>query len=87
MSSYLTATQAKSIYLYQNLRAKVQRCCANIHFNRQCLVSNTYSCFVSIRQCIIFSRVPVGKGGRSSTVIKVLCYKSEGRWFDPSWCQ
>ena len=18
---------------------------------------------------------------------KVLCYKSEGRWFDPSWCQ
>jgi len=21
------------------------------------------------------------------TVVKVLCYKSEGRWFDPSWCQ
>ena len=21
-----------------------------------------------------------------STVVKVLCYKSEGRWFDPSWC-
>ena len=20
------------------------------------------------------------------TVFKVLCYKSEGRWFDPSWC-
>jgi len=20
------------------------------------------------------------------TVVKVLCYKSEGRWFDPSWC-
>jgi len=20
-----------------------------------------------------------------STVVKVLCYKSEGRWFDPSW--
>ena len=19
--------------------------------------------------------------------VKVLCYKSEGRWFDPSWCQ
>jgi hypothetical protein len=19
-------------------------------------------------------------------VVKVLCYKSEGRWFDPSWC-
>jgi len=22
-----------------------------------------------------------------STVVKVLCYKSEGSWFDPSWCQ
>jgi len=21
-----------------------------------------------------------------STVVKVLCYKSEGRWFDPKWC-
>ena len=24
---------------------------------------------------------------RHCTVIKVLCYKSEGRWFDPRWCQ
>jgi len=24
---------------------------------------------------------------RGSTVVKVLWYKSEGRWFDPSWCQ
>jgi len=24
---------------------------------------------------------------RGSTVVKVLRYKSEGRWFDPSWCQ
>jgi len=24
---------------------------------------------------------------RSSTVVKVLCYKSVGHWFDPSWCQ
>ena len=21
-----------------------------------------------------------------ATVVKALCYKSEGRWFDPSWC-
>ena len=27
------------------------------------------------------------KEDRDSTVVKVLCYKSEGRWFDPSWCQ
>ena len=26
-------------------------------------------------------------GDRGSTVVKVLCYKPEGRWFDPSWCQ
>jgi len=26
-------------------------------------------------------------GGHGNTVLKVLCYKSEGRWFDPSWCQ
>jgi len=25
-----------------------------------------------------------GLGG--STVVKELCYKSEGRWFDPRWC-
>ena len=24
---------------------------------------------------------------KRSTVVKVLCYKSEGRWFDPSLCQ
>jgi len=27
------------------------------------------------------------EGHRGSTVVKVLCYKSEGRWLDPSWCQ
>jgi len=26
-------------------------------------------------------------GDRGSTVVKVLCYKSEIRWFDPSWYQ
>ena len=26
-------------------------------------------------------------GDRGSTVVKMLCYKSEGRWFDLSWCQ
>jgi len=25
-------------------------------------------------------------GDRGGTVVKVLCYKSEGRWFDPSCC-
>ena len=26
-------------------------------------------------------------GDRGNTVVKVLYYKSEGHWFDPSWCQ
>jgi hypothetical protein len=26
-------------------------------------------------------------GDRGRTVVKVLRYKSEGRWFDPRWCQ
>jgi len=25
-------------------------------------------------------------GDRGGTVVKVLCYESEGRWFDSSWC-
>ena len=25
-------------------------------------------------------------GDRVSTLVKALCYKSEGRWFDPRWC-
>ena len=25
-------------------------------------------------------------GDRGGTVVKVLCYKSEGSWFDPRWC-
>ena len=28
--------------------------------------------------------VPLSRG---STVVKVLCFKSEGCWFNPSWCQ
>ena len=33
--------------------------------------------------------IPAGVSGFfiDITVVKVLCYKSEGRWFDPSWCQ
>ena len=27
------------------------------------------------------------QGHRVSTVVEVLCYKSEGHWFDPSVCQ
>jgi len=33
-----------------------------------------------------FTYVTVYGGERGSTVAKMLCYKSEVRWFDPSWC-
>jgi len=36
---------------------------------------------------IKFNKVQVICGDRGSTVVKVLCYNSDGRWFDPSWCQ
>jgi len=39
----------------------------------------------TIRQLLL--GVNTSRGDRGSTVVKVLCYKSEGRWFDPSWCQ
>ena len=34
----------------------------------------------------IYIYLYIHTGERGSTVVKVLCYKSEGRWFDPSWC-
>ena len=33
----------------------------------------------------IFEGTPLTED-RGSTVGKVLCYKFEGRWLDPSWC-
>ena len=28
----------------------------------------------------------ISVGDRGGTVVKALCYKSEGRWFNPRWC-
>ena len=39
----------------------------------------------SMRQ--VFSGSTSIFGDRGKTVVKVLCYKSEGHWFDPSCCQ
>jgi len=33
-----------------------------------------------------FKQTYIKEGDRGGTVAKVLCYKWEGRWFDPSWC-
>jgi len=36
--------------------------------------------------CVLIVSSTNYSGDRGSTVVKMLCYKSEGRWFDPSWC-
>ena len=36
--------------------------------------------FFGCDYCVLFTI----NRDRGSTVVKVLCYKSEGRWFDPS---
>ena len=35
----------------------------------------------------LFDKVLYYIGDRGSTVVKVLRYKSDGRWFDPRLCQ
>ena len=39
-----------------------------------------------VRSRCLKTQPSIVTGDRGSTVVKVLCYKSEGRWFDPSWC-
>ena len=46
-----------------------------------CLISD----FI-LTSCIHVRLTTCKPGDRGGTVVKVLCYKSEGRWFDPSWC-
>jgi len=41
-------------------------------------------CCSSQRVCFHFGSTPYLRGDRCSTVVKVLCYKSEGHWFDPN---
>ena len=38
---------------------------------------------ISLQMAVVL----VTLGDRGGTVVKVLRYKSEGRWFDDSWCQ
>jgi hypothetical protein len=42
-------SQAKYIYLYKNLRIKVQRCCANIYFYQQCLKQGVVQKYAQIK--------------------------------------
>ena len=44
---------------------------------------SSHACFIICR----FRWPPFKDGDLDSTVVKVLGYKSEGCWFDSSWCQ
>ena len=44
------------------------------------------SCYVAVFDGSSEKKVVSIKINRGSTAVKVLCYKSEGRWFNPSWC-
>jgi len=58
-----------------------------LHWNHSILTDKT---ILSSRPDITFMNKKTKNtfliGDRGSTVVKVLCYKSVGRWFDPSWC-
>ena len=44
---------------------------------------------LTLRACVAYKKgeKPIYiYGDRGSTVVKMLCYKSEGRWFDSRWC-
>jgi len=46
-----------------------------------------FSSALNGNKCKAFRFLPLPlRGDRGGTVVKVLCYKSEGRWFDPRWC-
>ena len=68
----------------------VLRCSVFFHFQgiwRICFLF--FACFDSLLKDGLLERIlipSIAQGDRSSTVVKALCYKSEGRWFDPSWC-
>jgi len=43
------ASQAKTINLYKNTRAKLLKCCANIYFNKHCLVKKVIPKYAKLK--------------------------------------
>ena len=71
----------------------VTRTCLNVTLNVQSVARLVFKTaddrhlmcsYASVRN--IYVGVKKLIGDRGSTMVKVLCYKSEGRWFDPSLC-
>ena len=47
--SKFIASQARSIHQYKNLKIKVLKSCADIFFNRQCLITKTVPHYMNIK--------------------------------------
>jgi mannitol/fructose-specific phosphotransferase system IIA component (Ntr-type) len=43
------ASQARTINQYKNIRTEVLKCCANIYFNKQCLVKKIVPNYANIK--------------------------------------
>jgi hypothetical protein len=56
----------------------------NLIFTPRFFIVNWFESMVILPGIMVW--VLVAYGDRGSTVVKVLRYKSEGRWFDPRWC-
>ena len=71
----LEFTKKRFIMYYKHRQTEGQSC------------FNTSTAGIQTQPSAVFGCKSCQPGDRCSTVVKVLCYKSEGRWFDPSWCQ
>ena len=45
----LKASQAHLVNQYKNIRSKLQKCCANIYFNKQCITKKIIPKYVNIK--------------------------------------
>ena len=82
MNNYkLLASQAQLINRYKNTRSKLQKCCANIYFNKQCIVKQITPTYVniSISNTLPAALVTTKKAQtiRIKDEIKCLCKKKE----------
>ena len=60
--------------------SEITLCLPDLCVIASCLIVSVFC--VLLRTCLSFCVLSVRNAG--GTVVKALCYKSEGRWFDPS---
>jgi len=72
VTTVMTETKVTTI-----MSSELHKMYINLKVNSECQSGNNV--FINCGHCI----TDLDGGG---TVVKVLCYKLEGRWFDPRWC-